>query len=106
MAEQPQPDDYVLATGVATSIREFSELAFAAAGIALDWRGEGLNEHAVDRSNGKTVIVVSAEFFRPLDAATLVGDAAKARERLGFTATTGVAALALLMVEAELRRQR
>jgi GDPmannose 4,6-dehydratase len=106
MAEQPQPDDYVLATGVATSIREFSELAFAAVGIALDWRGAGLDEHAVDRRNGKTLIAVNAEFFRPLDAAVLVGDAAKARERLGFTATTGVAALALLMVDAELRRQR
>ncbi len=106
MTEQAQPDDYVLATGVATSIREFAELAFAAAGIALDWRGTGLNEHALDRRNGKTLIAVNAEFFRPLDASTLVGDAAKARRQLGFSATTGVAALAQLMVEAEVRRLR
>ena len=104
MAEQTRPDDYVLATGVATSIREFAGLAFAAAGIALDWHGVGLDEHAVDRRNGKTLIAVNAEFFRPLDAATLVGDAAKAREHLGFSATTDVAALARLMVEAESRR--
>ena len=106
MAGQAQPDDYVLATGVATSIREFADLAFAAAGIALDWRGAGLDEQAVDRRNGNTLIAVSAEFFRPLDAATLVGDGAKARDRLGFFATTDVAALARLMVEAELRRLR
>ena len=104
MTEQPQPDDYVLATGVATSIREFAELAFAAAGIALDWRGEGMHERAVDRRNGNTLIAVSAEFFRPVDAAVLVGDAAKARTRLGFSPSTDVAALAGLMVRAELRR--
>jgi GDPmannose 4,6-dehydratase len=104
MAEQAQPDDYVLATGVATSIREFTHLAFAAAGIALDWHGADMNEHAVDRRNGKTLVAVRAELFRPLDAATLVGDAAKARMRLGFSPSTDVAALAKLMVETELRR--
>jgi GDPmannose 4,6-dehydratase len=104
MAEQARPDDYVLATGVATSIREFADLAFAASGIALDWRGEGMNAHAVDRRNGKTLVAVHAEFFRPLDAAVLVGDAAKARGRFGFSPSCDVAALARLMVEAEQRR--
>ena len=106
MAEQAQSDDYVLATGVATSIREFVELAFAAAGIALDWHGAGLNEHAVDCRNGQTLVAVRAEFFRPLDAAVLVGDAAKARKQLGFSTPTDVAALARLMVEAEQRQLR
>jgi GDPmannose 4,6-dehydratase len=106
MATQVQPDDYVLATGVATSIREFADLAFAAAGLALDWHGTGPNEHALDRRNGKILIAVSAEFFRPLDAAMLVGDAAKARARLGFSPATDVAALARLMVGAELLRLR
>lgn len=104
MAEQAQADDYVLATGVATSIRQFVDLAFAAAGIALDWRGSGADEHAVDRQNGRTLVAVHADFFRPLDAGILVGDAARARARLGFAATTDVAALARLMVAAEQRR--
>jgi GDPmannose 4,6-dehydratase len=106
MAAQAQADDYVLATGVATSIREFADLAFAAAGIALDWRGTGLNEQALDRRNGKTLIAVHADYFRPLDAAVLVGDAAKARARLGFAPSTDVATLAHLMVEAEQCRLR
>lgn len=69
---------------------------------AFDWHGTGLAEHAVDRRNGNTLIGVHAEFSRPLDATTRVGDAAKARRQLGFSATTGVSALARLMVEAEL----
>jgi GDPmannose 4,6-dehydratase len=104
MAEQVQCDDYVLATGVATSIREFTDLAFAAAGVALDWHGAGTNEHALDRRNGKTIVAVHAEFFRPLDAAILMGDAAKARARLGFVPSTDIATLARSMVEAEQRR--
>lgn len=104
MAEQDQADDYVLATGVATSIRAWVDFAFAAAGIAIDWRGAGLDEHAVDRQNGRTLVRVNADFFRPLDAVALAGDAAKARARLGFAPATDVAALARLMVEAEQRR--
>ena len=104
MAEQAAPDDYVLATGVATSIREFGSLAFAAAGIELHWHGHGIDEHAVDRRDGRVLIAVHPDLFRPLDAAALVGDATKARARLGFAPLTDVRALARLMVDAELRR--
>ncbi|MDR3389388.1 MAG: GDP-mannose 4,6-dehydratase [Rudaea sp.] len=106
MAEQAQPDDYVLATGVATSIRDFVDFAFAAAGIELDWRGHGAGEHAVGRRDGRVLVTVQADLFRPLDAAALTGDAAKARARLGFAPLTDVRALARLLVEAELRRLR
>jgi GDPmannose 4,6-dehydratase len=106
MADQAQAADYVLATGIATSIREFAHLAFSAAGIALDWQGQGSDECARDRNTGRSMIQVSAEFFRPLDAAVLVGDATKARSQLGFAPATNVRALAQLMVEAELRRLR
>jgi GDPmannose 4,6-dehydratase len=106
MAQQAQPDDYVLATGVATSIREFVDFAFAAAGIELDWLGVGLDEHAVDRRDGRVLVAVHADLFRPVDAAVLVGDAGKARERLGFAPSTDVRALARLMVAAELNRLR
>jgi GDPmannose 4,6-dehydratase len=105
MAEQSQADDYVLATGVATSIREFADLAFAAACIELDWRGQGVDAQAIDRRDGRVLIAVDANLFRPLDAAVLVGDAGKARAHLGFAPVTDVRALAQLMVEAEMRRQ-
>jgi GDPmannose 4,6-dehydratase len=103
MAAQPRADDYVLASGVATSIREFAALAFAAAGTTLVWHGAGADEHATD-AHGRVCIVVDPALFRPLDAAVLVGYAGKARAQFGFAARTDVAALAKLMVEAELRR--
>jgi len=101
MAAQPRADDYVLASGVATSIRDFATLAFAAAGSLLIWQGTGVDEHAID-AHGRVRIVVDPALFRPLDAAVLVGDARKARAQLGFAARTDVAALAKLLVEAEL----
>ena len=103
MAAQAQPDDYVLATGIATSIREFAALAFAAAGIALTWSGDGIDEHALD-ARGRAMVTVDAALFRALDSAQRVGDAAKARARLGFAPDTTVAQLARLMVAAEQRR--
>jgi GDPmannose 4,6-dehydratase len=104
MTQQARGDDYVLATGVATSIREFATLAFAAAGLTLDWRGSGSHAHAVD-AQGRVLVSVNAELFRPTDAAVLVGDATKARTRLGFTPATPVAELARLMVVAEAQRR-
>jgi len=103
MAEQPKADDYVLATGVATSIRRFAELTFAAAGIALAWRGAGVDEQACD-AQGRLMLVVDPALFRAIDAAVLVGDAGKARAALGFVPRTGVAELARLMAAAEQRR--
>jgi len=103
MAERAHGDDYVLATGVATSIRRFAELAFAAAGIALQWQGEGAAEHALDAA-GRTLLQVDPALFRPHDAPLLVGDARRARAELGFAPRTDVAALARLMVEAERQR--
>jgi GDPmannose 4,6-dehydratase len=103
MAQQSQPDDYVLATGVATSIRAFATLAFAAAGVPLTWHGAGAQEHATD-PGGHVCVVVDPALYRPLDAALLVGAADKARARLGFAPRTDVGTLAKLMLEAELHR--
>jgi len=105
MIEQPHGDDYVLATGIATSIRAFAELAFDAAGIRLSWHGSGADEQGRD-AHGRTLIVVDPALLRPLDAAVLVGDARKARARLGFAPATGVAELAHVMVQAERQRAR
>lgn len=103
MARREQAGDYVLATGTATSIREFATSAFGAAGIDVAWHGVGADEHAVAR-DGRLLVRVDPGLFRPADASVLVGNATKARNDLGFVPSTGVAALAKLMVEAEQRR--
>jgi GDPmannose 4,6-dehydratase len=104
MVEQMRGDDYVLATGVDVSIREFATLAFAATGVALTWRGSGVEAQAID-AHGRVMVQVNAALFRPVEAAVLVGDATKARARLGFAPATSVAELARLMVVAEAHRR-
>lgn len=106
MAGRDAPDDYVLATGVGSSIREFAGAAFAAAGIALDWFGEGAGEVGVEHGSDRVRVRVDAALFRPVDAPLLVGDASKARRELGFAPSLDLAALARRMVEADLARER
>ena len=89
MLQQPSPDDYVIATGVSTSIRDMCRIAFGHAG--LDWE-----QH----------VVVDASFFRPAEVDVLQGDASKARERLGWQPKTDLAALLRMMVDADLRRHQ
>ena len=105
MAAREQGDDYVLATGVAASIRDFAFAAFAAAGIALDWFGDGMDEVGVERSSDRVRVRVDPAFFRPLDAPLLVGDASRARRELGFAPALDLATLARRMVEADLARE-
>ncbi len=104
MAARDEAADQVLATGQAASIREFASAAFAAVGIDLDWSGEGLDEIATERGGGPLRVRVDAQFFRPVDAPLLVGDAARARRALGFTPSLDLAGLARRMVEADLAR--
>ena len=104
MAERETGGDYVLATGHAASIRDFAAAAFAAAGITLDWFGDGLDEVGVERGSERVRVRVDPAFFRPVDAPLLVGDAAKARRELGFAPSLDLAGLARRMVEADLAR--
>ncbi|MEO7062348.1 MAG: GDP-mannose 4,6-dehydratase [Dokdonella sp.] len=106
MAAREQGADYVLATGVASSIRDFASAAFAAVGIALDWVGEGVDEVGIERGSDRARVRVDPAFFRPVDAPLLVGDAAKARRELGFAPSLHLAGLARRMVEADLARAR
>jgi GDPmannose 4,6-dehydratase len=106
MAAREQGDDYVLATGIAASVRDFAAAAFAAVGIDLDWSGEGADEIGVERGSGRVRVRVDAALFRPVDAPLQVGDAAKARRELGFAPTLDLAGLARRMVEADLARER
>ena len=96
------PDDFVLATGETRSVREFVELAFAEVGREIEWRGKGVEETGVDRKSGKTVIRIDPVYFRPTEVDLLIGDASKAREKLGWMPKTPFAQLVKEMVAEDL----
>lgn len=105
MAAREHGNDYVLATGVAASIRDFATAAFAAVDIVLDWFGDGVDEVGVERGADRVRVRVDPVFFRPFDAPLMVGDASRARRELGFAPTLDLAGLARRMVEADLERE-
>jgi GDPmannose 4,6-dehydratase len=88
MMQQDEPDDYVIATGVQYSVRDFVEEAAPYFGMNIVWEGEGLNEVGVDKNTGKTIIKVNPKYFRPAEVETLLGDATKAKEKLGWEPKT------------------
>ncbi|MDE5773183.1 MAG: GDP-mannose 4,6-dehydratase [Muribaculaceae bacterium] len=82
--QQEKPEDYVIATGVQHSVREFATLAFHHAGIELEWVGQGIDEKGIDKATGRVLVEVSPDFYRPTDVVNLWGDPTKARECLGW----------------------
>ena len=84
MLQQEEPDDYVLATGEAHSVREFVECAFAQIGVSLEWDGEGIEERGMNAKTGQVCVQVSPQFFRPNEVDHLLGDASKAKAKLGW----------------------
>jgi GDPmannose 4,6-dehydratase len=84
MLQKDEADDYVIATGEQYSVREFVEAATPYFGMSIEWRGEGLEEVGIDKFTGKQVIRVSPKYFRPSEVETLLGDASKAKEKLGW----------------------
>ena len=82
--QHDKPEDFVIATGVQHTVREFATLAFKYAGIELRWEGEGVKEKGINVANGKTVVAVSEDFYRPTDVVNLWGDPAKAKKELGW----------------------
>ncbi len=102
MLQQNEPDDYVLSSGQSFTVREFATEAFAMAGIILTWQGEGLQEEGIDVANGKVVVKIDPDLFRPLEVENLLGNPAKAFNRLGWKATTPFPAIVRELVEAEL----
>lgn len=101
MLQQPKSDDYILATGVATSIREFAEYVGAAIGMDIAWEGEGLSEKGIDKKTGKVVIEIDEKFHRPAEVSFLLGDATKAEKNLGWRPATSVIQLAEMMARAD-----
>ena len=103
--QHDKPEDFVIATGVQHTVREFATLAFHHAGIELRWEGEGVNEKGIDVATGKTVVAVSEDFYRPTDVVNLWGDPTKARAELGWNPQkTTFEQLVKLMVENDMRK--
>lgn len=101
--QQEMPDDYVLATGETYSVREFVELAFAEVGISIEWQGQGLQEVGIDKSNGKTLVKISPEFFRPTEVDLLLGNATKAKQKLGWAPVVNFRTLVKEMMASDLK---
>jgi GDPmannose 4,6-dehydratase len=101
MLQQAEPDDYVLATGEAHSVREFVERAFAEVGHSIAWRGRGVEEEGFDAASGAVLVKVDPRYYRPAEVDHLVGDAAKARRVLGWQHKTSFEALVREMVAAD-----
>jgi len=98
--QQPQPDDYVIATGEYHTVREFCTLAFHFAGIELEWRGADLDEKGIDRATGRTLVEVDPRYFRPAEVDQLLGNPAKAKAQLGWNPRkTPFSDLVRIMVE-------
>jgi GDPmannose 4,6-dehydratase len=106
MLQQETPQDFIIATGEQHSVREFVEKVAGLLDMRLEWRGQGLDESGFDRKTGKTVIRVDPRYFRPAEVETLLGDATKARQELGWTPTVKFEELVSEMVEADLTLAR
>ncbi len=101
MLQRDKPDDYVLGTGESHTVREFAQEAFKVAGMELRWEGEGLNEVGI--ADGKVVVKVSKEFFRPLEAENFLADYSKAKRELGWAPKTTFKELVRIMVEHDMK---
>ncbi|MET3839682.1 GDP-mannose 4,6-dehydratase [Bradyrhizobium sp. OAE829] len=101
-----EPDDFVLATGETRSVREFVELAFAEVDRTIEWRGAGVDEQGIDKKSGKVVVRIDPMYFRPTEVDLLIGDASKAREKLGWKPKTPFAQLVKEMVAGDLAAAR
>ncbi len=102
MLQQDEPEDFVLATGETVTVREFAEWCFAAAGIVLEWRGEGLSEEGICVDTGRSLIAVDPRYFRPTEVELLIGDPSKAHAKLGWRHETNVRDLAAEMTAADM----
>jgi GDPmannose 4,6-dehydratase len=102
MLQQPQPEDFVIASGSQHSVREFVEAAARELGQQIHWEGSGLDERGVDARSGQVLIRIDPRYLRPTEVDTLLGDASKARAKLGLTPRIGFAELVREMVAADL----
>ena len=101
MLQQEKPEDYVLATGVTTTVRDFCSMAFSEVGIAIKWEGQGNQEKGIDKSTGKVLVEVDPNYYRPTEVDLLIGDATKAKEQLNWEPKVTVSLLVKEMVSSD-----
>ncbi|MDZ7736256.1 MAG: GDP-mannose 4,6-dehydratase [Gammaproteobacteria bacterium] len=106
MLQQAEPDDFVIATGEERSVRQFAEAAAARLGMSLRWEGSGVEERAIDDTNGQCIIEVDPRYFRPTEVDRLIGDSTRAREKLGWVPRTSFDELVAEMVDWDLNLAR
>ncbi len=106
MLQQEEPEDFVLATGVTTTIREFAERSFAEVGITLEWSGNGVDETGRNAKSGNILVSIDPAYFRPTEVDLLIGDASKAREKLGWQPTCNLQQMIEEMIKADLEEAR
>lgn len=104
MLQADAPDTFVLATNRTETVRDFLTMAFKGAGIEVDYRGQAEEEHAIDTATGKTVMRINPHFYRPAEVELLIGDPARAKDKLGWEPKITLEELCAMMVEADLRR--
>lgn len=103
--QNEKPEDFVIATGIQHSVREFATLAFHYVGIEIEWKGRGMNEKGINKQTGKILIEVSPDFYRPTDVVNLLGNPTKAKERLGWNPTkTSFEELVALMTKHDMEK--
>jgi GDPmannose 4,6-dehydratase len=104
MLQQDKPEDFVIATNEAHSVREFVEESFNTIGVKIEWRGEGVDEKGINAKSGKTLVEINPRYFRPTEVDLLIGDYSKAKEKLGWEPKVKFAELVNIMMDADLDR--
>jgi GDPmannose 4,6-dehydratase len=99
MLQQKDPDDYIMATGITTTVRDFITMAFKEAGIAIKWEGGGVNEKGIDSATGKVLVEIDPNYFRLAEVELLIGDPSKAKKKLGWEPKVRLPELVKMMVE-------
>ena len=103
MLQQKSPDDYVFATGKTFTVRYFVEKTFSELGVKIIWRGEGLDERGINEKTGETLVKINARYFRPTEVDLLIGDATKAKKKLGWVPKVTLDDLVKEMVKEEMK---
>lgn len=104
--QQDKPEDFVLATGVTTSIRDFCNMTFKELGVDIEWQGKGVDEKGLDAKTGKVIIEVDPRYFRPAEVDLLLGDSTKAREKLGWKPKYDLQTMVKEMVEEDMKEAK
>ncbi|MCQ2789168.1 MAG: GDP-mannose 4,6-dehydratase [bacterium] len=104
--QQDEPKDYVLATGVTTTSRDFCTMTFKEVGIDLEWKGTGVDEKGIDKNTGKTIVEVDPKYFRPTEVDLLLGDSSKARKELGWEPKYDLATMIKEMVSEDMKEAK